>query len=112
MEEQNLAQRAREIGAIMMDKLAALAEQFDVIAEVRGRGAMVAIEFAKPGTLEPLPELPKALAARCAQEGVVILTAGTYGNIIRLLPPLVIGDELLAEGLDVLAAALAAEVGE
>ncbi len=111
MEELDLAGRAREIGAIMMDKLAALAEQYDVIAEVRGRGAMVAIEFAKPGTLEPLPDLPKAMAARCAQEGVVILTAGTYGNIIRLLPPLVISDELLAEGLDVLAAALAAEVG-
>jgi len=111
MEQLDLPQRAREIGALMMHKLAALAEQFDVIAEIRGRGAMVAIEFAKPGTLEPLPDLPKALAARCAQEGVVILTAGTYGNIIRLLPPLVISDELLADGLDVLAAALAAEVG-
>ena len=80
MEELDLAGRAREIGAIMMDKLAALAEQYDVIAEVRGRGAMVAIEFAKPGTLEPLPDLPKAMAARCAQEGVVILTAGTFGT--------------------------------
>ncbi|MEZ5184824.1 MAG: 4-aminobutyrate--2-oxoglutarate transaminase [Candidatus Nanopelagicales bacterium] len=111
MEEQNLAVRARELGALMMDRLNALAEKFDVIAEVRGRGAMVAIEFAEPGSLKPLGELPKALAARCAQEGVVILTAGTFGNVIRLLPPLVISDALLNEGLDVLAGALAAEVG-
>jgi 4-aminobutyrate aminotransferase/(S)-3-amino-2-methylpropionate transaminase len=111
MEELNLAQRARELGALMVEKLSALAAEFDVIAEIRGRGAMVAIEFAEPGTLEPLPALPKAIAARCAQEGVVILTAGTFGNVIRLLPPLVISDELLAEGLDVLAAALAAEIG-
>jgi len=111
MEQLDLSRRARELGAIMMDRLAALAEKFDVIAEVRGRGAMVAIEFAEPGTLEPRPDLPKALATRCAQEGVVILTAGTFGNVIRLLPPLVISDELLAEGLDVLADAMAAEVG-
>jgi len=111
MAEQDLPGRARELGAIMMDRLNALAEKFDVIAEVRGRGAMIAIEFAEPGTLAPLPDLPKALAARCIQEGVLILTAGTYGNVIRLLPPLVISDELLSDGLDVLADALAAEVG-
>jgi 4-aminobutyrate aminotransferase/(S)-3-amino-2-methylpropionate transaminase len=111
MREQDLPARARQLGTVMRDKLDALAAKYDVIAEVRGRGAMVAIEFAEPGTLKPLPDLPKALAARCAQAGVIILTAGTYGNVIRLLPPLVISDELLAEGLDVLADALAAEVG-
>jgi 4-aminobutyrate aminotransferase/(S)-3-amino-2-methylpropionate transaminase len=110
MEEQDLAGRAQQLGAMMMDRLNALAEKFDVIAQVRGRGAMVAIEFADPGTLTPRADLPKALAARCTQEGVVILTAGTFGNVIRLLPPLVISDELLAEGLDVLADALAAEL--
>ncbi|MCO5301490.1 MAG: aminotransferase class III-fold pyridoxal phosphate-dependent enzyme, partial [Candidatus Nanopelagicales bacterium] len=110
MEEQDLAGRAQQLGTLMMDRLNALAEKFDVIAQVRGRGAMVAIEFAEPGTLKPLPDLPKALAARCTQEGVVILTAGTFGNVIRLLPPLVISDELLIEGLDVLADALAAEL--
>jgi 4-aminobutyrate aminotransferase/(S)-3-amino-2-methylpropionate transaminase len=95
----------------MHERLTALADKFDVIADVRGRGAMMAIEFATPGSLEPLPDLPKAMAARCAQEGVVLLTAGTYGNVIRLLPPLVISDELLTEGLDIMADALAAEVG-
>ncbi len=111
MAEQDLPRRARELGAIMMDRLNSLSDKFDVIAEVRGRGAMIAIEFAEPGTLAPLPDLPKALAARCIQAGVLILTAGTYGNVIRLLPPLVISDELLSDGLDVLADALAAEVG-
>jgi 4-aminobutyrate aminotransferase/(S)-3-amino-2-methylpropionate transaminase len=111
MEELDLAARARELGAIMHERLTALADKFDVIADVRGRGAMMALEFATPGTLDPLPDLPKAVAARCAQEGVVILTAGTYGNVIRLLPPLVISDELLIDGLDVMAAAIAAEVG-
>lgn len=70
---------------------------------------MIAIEFAEPGTLTPLPDLPKAVAARCAQQGVVILTAGTYGNVIRLLPPLVIGDDLLTEGMDILCDAILAE---
>jgi 4-aminobutyrate aminotransferase/(S)-3-amino-2-methylpropionate transaminase len=111
MEEQDLAGRARHLGELMMDRLNELAQRFDVIAEVRGRGAMVAIEFAEPGTLTPRADLPKALAARCTAEGVVILTAGTFGNVIRLLPPLVISDALLLEGLDVLADALAAEVG-
>ncbi|MBK6764063.1 MAG: 4-aminobutyrate--2-oxoglutarate transaminase [Micrococcales bacterium] len=111
MAEQDLPRRARELGAIMMERLNSLSDKFDIIAEVRGRGAMIAIEFAEPGTLAPLPDLPKALAARCIQAGVLILTAGTYGNVIRLLPPLVISDELLSDGLDVLADALAAEVG-
>ena len=111
MEEMDLPARARELGAIMIAKLTTLAEKYDVIAEVRGRGAMIAVEFAEPGTLKPLPEIPKALSARCAQEGVVLLTAGTYGNVVRLLPPLVIDHDLLAEGLDVMGDALAAELG-
>jgi 4-aminobutyrate aminotransferase/(S)-3-amino-2-methylpropionate transaminase len=111
MEELDLPARARRLGEIMRERLTGLAEKFDVIADVRGRGAMMAIEFATPGTLEPLPDLPKAIAARCAQEGVVLLTAGTYGNVIRLLPPLVISEGLLNEGLDVMADALAAEAG-
>ena len=111
METLDLPKRARELGAIMTDRLSQWAQKYDVIAEVRGRGAMVAVEFAEPGTLKPLPEIPKAMAAYCAQRGVVMLTAGTYGNVIRLLPPLVISDELLIEGLEVMAAALADQVG-
>jgi len=73
---------------------------------VRGRGAMMAIELVRPGTLQPAPELAKAVAAQCHSRGVLILVCGTFGNVIRLLPPLVIGEELLAEGLDILADAL------
>ncbi len=109
MTDLDLAQRARQIGSIIESRLADLQGKTDVIAEVRGRGAMIAIEFAEPGTLTPLPDLPKAVAARCAQQGVVILTAGTYGNVIRLLPPLVIGDDLLTEGMDILCDAILAE---
>ena len=70
-----------------------------MIGDVRGRGAMLAIELVQAGSKEPNPELTKAVAAACLKEGVIILTCGTYGNVIRLLPPLVISDELLLDGL-------------
>ncbi len=111
MEQLDLASRARAVGEIMFSRLGEWQNKYDVVADVRGRGAMVAVEFAEPGTLAPLPEIPKAMAAYCAQQGVVMLTAGTYGNVIRLLPPLVISDELLTEGLDVMTEALASVVG-
>ena len=106
LENQNLPERARRLEALIREKLETLAAQVPAIAEVRGRGAMMAIELVRPGTLEPDPLLAKAVAARCHSHGVVLLLCGTYGNVIRLLPPLVIGEDLLAEGLDVLAEAL------
>ena len=57
-----------------------------MIGDVRGRGAMLAIELVQAGSKEPNPELTKAVAAACLKEGVIILTCGTYGNVIRLLP--------------------------
>lgn len=93
-----------------MGRLRKLAEDVDIIGDLRGRGAMLAMEFVKPGTgattKEPNAEATKEIAAACLQEGVIILTCGTYGNVVRLLPPLVIGDELLADALDVLEAAI------
>jgi 4-aminobutyrate aminotransferase/(S)-3-amino-2-methylpropionate transaminase len=112
MREQDLARRARELGAIMTDRLNALAEQLDIIADVRGRGAMVAIEFAEPDSLEPIADLPKRVAAACAQQGVMVLTAGTYGNVIRLLPPLVMSDELITDAMDVITATILAEAAK
>ncbi len=111
MQDEDLAARAVRIGEIIGQKLADLQGKTDVIAEVRGRGAMMAIEFTEPGTLTPKTDLPKAVAAACAQQGVMILTAGTYGNVIRLLPPLVIGDDLLGEAMDILCEAILAEAG-
>ena len=64
---------------------------------------MVAIELVKPGTKDPHPEAMTKVIKYCQSKGVLILTAGTYGNVIRFLPPLVITDELLKDGLSVLA---------
>ena len=105
-ESHDLLAKARRIEAVVREKLEPLAQELDVIAEVRGRRAMMAIELVRPGTLEPAPELARAVAAQCHSRGVLLLVCGTFGNVIRLLPPLVIGEDLLLEGLDVLAEAL------
>ena len=92
----------------MLPRLRKLAETYPVIADVRGRGAMVAVELCKPGTLEPDPAAAVAVANACHQAGLLVLTAGTFGNVFRLPPPLVIGEDLLEEGLDLLENAFAA----
>ncbi|MGK2874311.1 MAG: 4-aminobutyrate--2-oxoglutarate transaminase [Nocardioides sp.] len=108
MKAHRLADRALQIGALMQARLEELAAKFDVIAEVRGRGAMMAIELCEPGTVTPDPVRTAAVAAACHQAGVVVLTCGTWGNVFRFLPPLSIGDELLSEAFDVVAEAFAA----
>ncbi|MGW2391412.1 4-aminobutyrate--2-oxoglutarate transaminase [Streptomyces lydicamycinicus] len=108
MREQDLNAKARRIGEVMKARLNALAEKHDIIGEVRGRGAMIAIELVKSGSKEPNPEATGALAKACHQEGLLVLTTGTYGNVLRFLPPLVIGEDLLNEGLDILEGAFAA----
>jgi 4-aminobutyrate aminotransferase/(S)-3-amino-2-methylpropionate transaminase len=107
MRELDLAARARRIGEIMLPRLRALAEKFPAIGEVRGRGAMIAVELVEPGTKEPDPALTSAVAKACHAAGLVVLTCGTYGNVLRFLPPLVIGEDLLNEGLDIVAGAFA-----
>ncbi len=108
MKELDLNARARTIEAVMKSRLSAMAEKFDVIGDVRGRGAMIAIELVKDrATKEPAPEATAALAKACHQAGLLVLTCGTYGNVLRFLPPLVIGDDLLGEGLDIIEQALA-----
>ncbi|MBL1075155.1 4-aminobutyrate--2-oxoglutarate transaminase [Nocardia sp. 2] len=107
MKDEDLPGRARHIGEIALTRFRELAQEIPAIGEVRGRGAMLALEFVRPGTTEPDPALASAVAARCLQQGVITLTCGTYGNVIRLLPPLVIGDELLHEALSVLCTAIA-----
>ena len=71
---------------------------YDVIGDVRGRGAMVAVELTRPGTLEPDAAATAAVAKACHADGLVVLTCGTYGNVLRFLPPLVMPDHLLDEG--------------
>jgi 4-aminobutyrate aminotransferase/(S)-3-amino-2-methylpropionate transaminase len=108
MRTHDLSARARAIEAIIRRRLEALAADHPVIGDIRGRGAMMAIELVKPGTLDPDAARTGAVAAYCHRQGVVVLTCGTWGNVFRFLPPLSIGDELLEEAFDVVAEAFAA----
>jgi 4-aminobutyrate aminotransferase/(S)-3-amino-2-methylpropionate transaminase len=107
MQAEDLCGRAREIEALFMPRLRALGEKFDVIGDVRGRGAMLAMELVAAGgdgtpNQPPNAALASAVNSYCHSQGVVTLTAGTFGNVIRFLPPLSAGDHLLNEGLDIL----------
>ncbi|MCV7384348.1 4-aminobutyrate--2-oxoglutarate transaminase [Mycolicibacter longobardus] len=107
VEAEDLVGRAQRIERAVLERLSRLQADDDRIGDVRGRGAMIAVELVRPETAEPDPALTKALATACHRAGVIVLTCGTFGNVLRLLPPLTISDELLAEGLDVLADELA-----
>lgn len=102
IEDDDLVSRATQIESLMKDKLGRIQAEDDRIGDVRGRGAMIAVELVKPGTTEPDAELTKKLCAAAHQAGVIVLSCGTFGNVLRFLPPLTISDELLLEGLDVL----------
>ncbi|MGK0741043.1 4-aminobutyrate--2-oxoglutarate transaminase [Leucobacter sp. Z1108] len=105
---ENLAERAREIGAIIDEFFTELQKNDDRIGDIRGRGAMKAVELVESGSTKPNAALTSAIAKFAGEQGVILLTCGTYGNVIRFLPPLSIGDELLREGLQVVADALKA----
>ncbi|MBN9177975.1 MAG: 4-aminobutyrate--2-oxoglutarate transaminase [Microbacterium sp.] len=105
-ENDGLIQRAEELGAILRSRLDALQSEDPRIGDIRGHGAMVAAEFVDPATGAPDAALTAAVAKAAIAEGVIVLTCGTYGNVIRFLPPLSMPDHLLHEGLDVVAAAL------
>ncbi|TFD60655.1 4-aminobutyrate--2-oxoglutarate transaminase [Cryobacterium sp. Hh7] len=106
-ESDHLVERAVAIGAILNEQLGALAAADSRIIEVRGRGAMIAIELVDPATGEPDAALTGRVIAAAHAQGVILLGCGTYGNVIRFLPPLSIPDHLLLEGLQVIADALA-----
>ncbi|PWR07424.1 4-aminobutyrate--2-oxoglutarate transaminase [Micromonospora acroterricola] len=105
MHELDLAGAARRIEAVLAPRLRAIAERDPRIAEVRGRGAMLAVELVQPGTLIPDPVATAAISAACHAAGLLTLTCGTYGNVLRFLPPLVISDAHLTRGADILDAA-------
>ena len=107
IEQDGLIERAREVGKILGHALCELASKYPIIAEVRGRGAMMAIELVKPGSLDPNPEAMTKVINYCAKKGVLLLSAGTYSNVIRFLPPIVISDELLLDAMSVLDEAFA-----
>jgi 4-aminobutyrate aminotransferase / (S)-3-amino-2-methylpropionate transaminase / 5-aminovalerate transaminase len=107
IENENLVERARKLGHRMLERLGALQRADPGVGDVRGRGAMVAMELVhEDGT--PDAERAKRICASCHEQGVIVLTAGTMGNVVRLLPPLVLDDSLLDEGLDALDGAVRA----
>lgn len=108
IEADGLVARAQQIERLVLTRLGRLQAGDDRIGDVRGRGAMIAMELVRAGTAEPDPQLTRDLAAAAHRAGVIVLTCGTFGNVVRLLPPLTISDELLTEGLEVLADALSA----
>jgi 4-aminobutyrate aminotransferase/(S)-3-amino-2-methylpropionate transaminase len=105
MREQNLPARAREIGALINERLTAIAEKHPCVGDVRGRGAMMAIELVGEDGRTPDAARTGAVSAYCHSQGVVTLVCGTYSNVLRFLPPLVTTDALLTEAFDVVAAA-------
>ncbi|MFZ3020606.1 MAG: 4-aminobutyrate--2-oxoglutarate transaminase [Candidatus Nanopelagicaceae bacterium] len=108
IEEEDLCKSALEMGKIISDSLNEMKKKYPIIGEVRGRGAMQAIELVIPGGIEPNPAALGSIVKYCQQKGVLILSAGTYGNVIRLLPPLVMPENLLREALGILDEAIAA----
>jgi 4-aminobutyrate aminotransferase/(S)-3-amino-2-methylpropionate transaminase len=107
LEAEKLVERANHIGKILGESLRALQAKYPVIGEVRGRGAMQAIELVEPGTKTPNTAAMNAVVKYCQSKGVLVLTAGTYSNVVRFLPPIVITDELLKDALSVLDEAFA-----
>ncbi|MDF0529695.1 4-aminobutyrate--2-oxoglutarate transaminase [Tsukamurella sp. 8F] len=112
MEEYDLPGRAAALGATAKARLQALADEVPAIGDVRGRGLMLAVEFVGADGVTPDADLTKAVAADCLAQGVLVLTCGTYGNVIRLLPPLVIPEALLDDGLGVLTDAIRRRAAE
>ena len=86
----------------MLSRLHRMQAEDNRIGDVRGRGAMIAIELVHRNSSDPDPGFTAAVATAAREQGVIVLTCGTYGNVLRFLPPLTISDELLNEGLDVL----------
>jgi 4-aminobutyrate aminotransferase/(S)-3-amino-2-methylpropionate transaminase len=110
VERDGLLERAERIGGVMRTRLEDMAHRFSVIGDVRGRGAMVAMELVEDRrTKAPAKEMAARLIEECWRQGVIVLKAGTYDNVVRLLPPLTIDEDLLLEGLDVLEKALGTE---
>jgi 4-aminobutyrate aminotransferase/(S)-3-amino-2-methylpropionate transaminase len=107
-ENDGLVERAAEIGTLLKGRLAEIQAADPRLGDIRGHGAMIAAEFVDPTTGAPDAALTGAVAKAAIAQGVIVLTCGTFGNVIRFLPPLTIGDDLLNEGLDIVAAALAA----
>jgi 4-aminobutyrate aminotransferase/(S)-3-amino-2-methylpropionate transaminase len=110
IEAGGVLERALAIESFMMPRLLELKQRHGIIGDVRGRGAMLAIELVEPGTKNPNSAAVNKVVSFCHSNGVLVLNAGTHGNVIRFLPPLAITDEQLTDALNVLDAALASAI--
>ncbi len=107
MEEQNLSEKSLKIGSYIMDRVRALQKEFPQIGDVRGLGSMIGIEFVKdPVTKEPYKDAVSAINAECFKQGLLVIGAGIFGNVVRFLPPLVLTDEQLAQAMDIFESAV------
>jgi 4-aminobutyrate aminotransferase/(S)-3-amino-2-methylpropionate transaminase len=107
--EDGLLQRAAQLGVTLRHRFEALQAEFEIIGEVRGKGPMLALELVRdPQTREPATEETKKLTQLCYQQGLVLISCGNFGNVLRILMPLVISDEQLERGLSILEASLRA----
>lgn len=103
IEEENLCERANQVGARFVEHLKGLQADYpQIIGDVRNAGAMIAVEFVHDGDVtKPYPELAKGLSAKAAENGLVLLSCGIRGNVIRFLPALTIEMEIIDEGMDI-----------
>lgn len=109
VEKEKLCDRAMVLGEHMRTRLTRMKARFSSIAEVRGLGAMTAVEFCRNGDpTQPATDIATALKDEAAQRGLLLLTCGLYGNVLRLMVPLTLSDALLDEGLDIIEASLEA----
>ena len=106
IEDERLVERAERLGGALLDGLRERAQGRAAVAEVRGRGMMLAIEFAERETLDPRPDLAKGLLAEAMARNLLLLTCGTHGQVVRIIPPLVTNDEEIGQALDVIGKAL------
>ena len=108
IEEEKLCDRANELGSRLKQRLESIRATTPEISDIRGPGFMVAVEFANPGTKQPDADFTNRVKAEAQKRGLILLTCGVYGNVVRFLAPITIQDEIFAEGLDILEQSVAA----
>ncbi len=106
IDDERLAERADRLGAVLLAGVRERADGRATVAEVRGRGMMLAIEFAEHGTLDPRPDLAKRLLAEAMARNLLLLTCGTHGQAVRVIPPLVTTDDEIRWAIDVIGESL------
>jgi 4-aminobutyrate aminotransferase/(S)-3-amino-2-methylpropionate transaminase len=113
MEDENLNERANKIGKVIMDRFSSLKKELPEIGDVRGVGAMIGIEFVFDGDpRQPNGGLCDRIIKECSKRGLILLSAGTFKNVIRILSPLVITDEQLEQGLSILEDVIRIEINK